>query len=145
MWSLVVSNKYFLCNGFRMAAIAATVALVAGCASMGAQTPEKVVEKRATDYWKARMSANYEEAYKFSTPGYRKVRTAEQYKLQFGAGASVVDATVTKVQCEAEKCDVQVRLGVKPAILMLKLDRVETYMNETWLLEDGQWWHYQDL
>ena len=52
-----MSNKYFLCNGFRMAAIAATVALVAGCASMGAQTPEKVVEKRATDYWKARMSA----------------------------------------------------------------------------------------
>jgi hypothetical protein len=145
MWSLVVSNKYFLCNKFRVAAIAATVALLASCASMGPQTPEKIVEKRATDYWKARMSAKYEEAYKFSTPGYRKVRTPEQYKLQFGAGAAVVDATVTKVECGAEKCDVQMRLGVKPAILMLKLDRVETYMNETWLLEDGQWWHYQDL
>ena len=140
-----MSNKYFLCNGFRMAAIAATVALVAGCASLGTQTPEKVVEKRATDYWKARMSANYEEAYKFSTPGYRKVRTAEQYKLQFGAGASVVDATVTKVECEAEKCDVQVRLGVKPAILRARLDKVETYMNETWRVEDGQWGHDEDL
>lgn len=140
-----MSSKYPHYRRLGLLALAAGVVALAGCASIGTQAPEKVVEKRATDYWKARMSANYEEAYKFSTPGYRKVRTPEQYKLQFGAGAAVVDATVTKVDCEAEKCDVQMRLGVKPAILMLKLDRVETYMNETWLLEDGQWWHYQDL
>ena len=73
-----MSNKYFLCNGFRMAAIAATAALVAGCASVGTQTPEQIVEKRATEYWKARMNADYQSAYQFSKPGYRKVRTAEQ-------------------------------------------------------------------
>lgn len=140
-----MSSKYSHYRRLGLLACAAGVIALAGCASVGTQTPEQIVEKRATEYWKARMNADYQAAYQFSTPGYRKVRTAEQYKLQFGAGVSVVDASVSKVVCEPEKCEVQMKLGVKPAILMLKLDKVETYMNETWLLEDGQWWHYQDL
>ena len=140
-----MSSKYSHFRRLGLSVWAVGVVALAGCASVGTQTPEHIVEKRATEYWKARMSADYQTAYQFSTPGYRKVRTAEQYKLQFGAGAAVVDASVSKVVCEPEKCEVQMKLGVKPAILMLKLDKVETYMNETWLLEDGQWWHYQDL
>ena len=26
----------------------------------------------------------------------------------------------------------------------LKLDTIVTYLDEVWLLEDGQWWHYQE-
>lgn len=118
---------------------------LAGCASLGSTKPEQQVERRAADYWKARISAQYEKAYALSTPSYRKLRTAEQFKLQFGAGANIQAAEVTNVTCEAEKCTARMKLSVKPLISGLKLSTMDTFVDETWLLEEGQWWHHQDL
>ena len=130
-----------------MAALAMACAAVAlsGCAALSPSTPEQVVQKRATDYWKARVAGQVDKAYALSTPSYRKLRTPAQFKMQFGVGANVEAAEVTKVNCEAEKCTVQVKLDVKPALLGLKIGTISTYFDEAWLLEDGQWWHYQDL
>ena len=77
-------------------------------------------------------------------PPYRNLRTEAQFKQQFGAGASVEGAEVNKVTCEAEKCTAQIKISVKPALMGLKLDTIATYLDEVWLLEDGQWWHYQE-
>lgn len=118
---------------------------VVGCAALAPRTPEQIVQQRATDYWKARVAGQIDKAYAFSTPSYRKLRTPAQFKMQFGAGASVEHAEVTKVGCEAEKCTTQVKLGVKPALMGLKVGTIDTYMDEIWLFEDGQWWHYQEL
>ena len=130
-----------------MAALAMACAAVAlsGCAALSPSTPEQVVQKRAADYWKARVAGQVDKAYALSTPSYRKLRTEAQFKMQFGAGVNVEAAEVTKVSCEAEKCTTQVRLDVKPALVGMKLGTISTYLDEVWLLEDGKWWHYQDL
>ena len=130
---------------FAALAMACAAVALSGCAALSPSTPEQIVQKRATDYWKARVAGQVDKAYALSTPSYRKLRTPAQFKLQFGAGASVEEAKVTKVTCEAEKCTAQIRLGVKPALLGMKLGTISTHLDEVWLLEDGQWWHQQDL
>ena len=58
-----------------MPALATVAAMaLAGCATLAAP-PEKVVEKRATEYWKARIAGDYAKAYSLSTPAYRKVQS----------------------------------------------------------------------
>ena len=130
-----------------MAALAMACAAFAlsGCAALSPSTPEEIVQKRAAEYWKARVTGNLDKAYALSTPAYRQLRTPAQFKMQFGAGVSVQSAEVTKVSCKAEKCTTQIRLDVKPVIMALNLGTISTYLDEIWVLEDGKWWHYQDL
>lgn len=130
---------------FLAAALAALGIALAGCATTTPASPEQAVEKRANEYWQARIAGQYEKAYDLSTPSYRKLRSAQQFKQQFGAGVAVKTAEVTRVLCEAEKCTATIKLGISPAVLRMKLDTIATHVDETWLLEDGQWWHYQDL
>lgn len=118
---------------------------LAGCAAFAPATPEKIVEKRATEYWKARAAGQVDKAYALSTPSYRQLRTEAQFKMQFGAGVAVQGAEVAKVDCEAEKCTARMKLSVQPPVIAAKLGVIESYLNDIWVLEDGQWWHYQEL
>ena len=122
----------------------ATVTL-SGCAALAPAAPEKVVEKRAMTYWKARIAGEYEKAYALSSPAYRNVKSAQQFRSQFGAGANVLSAEVYAITCEQQKCNARMKLTVKPAVIQLKLDTIPMYLDEIWLLEDGQWWIHQDL
>lgn len=125
-------------------ALALGALAMAGCAALAPSTPEQIVQKRATEYWQARMAGQVGKAYALSTPSYRKLRTEAQFKMQFGAGASVEGAEVTKVTCAEEKCTAQMKISVKPALMGLKVGTIPMYMDEIWLLEEGQWWHYQE-
>ena len=116
-----------------------------GCAALAPATPEQIVEKRATEYWQARIAGSYQSAYALSTPSYRQVRSVEQFKLQFGSGVNVKAADVIKVTCEPVKCVVKIKISVNAALLRLNMDTIATHVDEVWLLEDGQWWHHQDL
>ena len=126
-------------------ALAISAVILAGCATFAPSTPEAAVEQRATAYWKARQAGQINKVYAFSTPSYRKVRTLEQFKLQFGTAAAGRAVEVRKVTCEAEKCVARIKLSVTPALAGIKVGNIDTYLDETWLLEDGQWWHHQDL
>ncbi|CAN7232146.1 MULTISPECIES: hypothetical protein [unclassified Acidovorax] len=130
---------------YRLGALALAASVLAGCASMTPSSPEAAVEQRATAYWKARQAGQFDKMYALATPSYRKARTLDQFRQAQGAAASVVSAEVTKVTCEAEKCTARLKLGVTPALVGLKLSNIETHLDETWLLEDGQWWHHHDL
>lgn len=130
----------------RAGAIALTVGALAlsGCAVFTPATPEQVVAKRASDYWQARIAGKYEKAYELSTPSYRKLKTAEQFRIQFGPGVSVQTAEVASVACEPQKCTAKMKIGATPALIGLKLGTIPMYIDDVWLLEDGQWWHYQE-
>lgn len=118
---------------------------LSGCAIFTPSTPEKIVEKRATEYWNARIAGQYEKVYALSAPSYRKLRTEPQFKTKFGSSASIERAEVSKIECSTDKCNVQLKVGVKPAIPGVKLGTIDTFVNEIWLMEDGKWWHYQEI
>lgn len=127
-----------------MTVMALGAATLAGCAAFAPLPPEQAVEKRAAEYWQARMAGKYEKAYELSTPAYRKLRTVEQFRLQLGGGVSVASAEVVKVTCEEQKCTARMKIDAKPALVGVKLGTIPMYLDEIWLLEDGQWWHYQE-
>ena len=124
---------------------AAVVLFAAGCASLGASKPEDAVKQRAEAYWKARAAGQVDKAYELTSPSYRKVHTFDQYKIQFGKGASIKGVSVIKVDCEAEKCTVRTKVEATPALMGVSVGTIATHLDEIWLLEDGQWWRYQDI
>lgn len=125
-----------------LAAVAAVT--FAGCATLAA-SPEQAVEQRSGEYWKARIAGDYAKAYGLTTPSYRKLHTLEQFRMQFGAGAALQGASVVNVTCEPEKCTARIKINAAPALAGMNLGTIATHLSETWLLEDGQWWRYQDL
>ena len=124
---------------------AAVVLFAAGCASLGASKPEDAVKQRAEAYWKARAAGQVDKAYELTSPSYRKVHTFDQFKMQFGNGASIKGVSVVKVDCEAEKCTVRTKVEAAPALMGVSEGTIATHLDEIWLLEDGQWWRYQDI
>ena len=124
---------------------AAVVLFAAGCASLGASKPEDAVKQRAEAYWKARAAGQVDKAYELTSPSYRKVRTFDQFKMQFGNGASIKGVSVIKVDCEAEKCTVRTKVEAAPALMGVSVGTIATHLDEIWLLEDSQWWRYQDI
>lgn len=124
----------------------AGAAVLAGCAAFAPLPPEEAVKKRAIEYWNARIAGEMDKAYALTPPSYRKVRTADQFKSRFGGGVILESAGVYSVKCDsAEKCTARMRVAAKPALLRLNIGAVDTYLDEIWLLEDGQWWRYQEL
>ena len=128
-----------------MPTVAAVVLFAAGCASLGASKPEDAVKQRAEAYWKARAAGQVDKAYELTSPSYRKVHTFDQFKMQFGNGASIKGVSVIKVDCEAEKCTVRTKVEAAPALMGVSVGTIATHLDEIWLLEDGQWWRYQDI
>lgn len=134
-------------NRPRRSAIAgalAALAVLSGCAAMGEKKPEQQVQERAATFWKARTSADMKTAYGLLTPAYRGLRTEQDFARKVGSAAHITRSEVAKVTCEPEKCTANIALTAKPSVPNLNLPEITSYMDETWLLVDGQWWRHEE-
>jgi hypothetical protein len=125
----------------------ATLALaLAGCAAISDnRPPEEVVRQRASERAEAFVKGDLDRSYSLTAPSYRKLRDANAYKRSFGPGLRWVKAEVKDVTCEPVRCKVAMAVGVKPLIPGRFGDTITVQFEETWLLEDGNWWLYQAL
>ncbi|WP_205734120.1 hypothetical protein [Acidovorax kalamii] len=119
------------------------IAALSACASIAPRAPEQQVQARAETYWRARIAGDVKAAYALLTPAYRSLRDEQAFQRQFGAQIAVLESKVTNVACEAEKCIARVGLTTKPVVPGLGLPTVTAYLDETWLLVDGQWWRHE--
>ena len=118
---------------------------LAACASVAPSTPQEQVTQRANARWKLMVAKEIDKAYAYTTPGFRGLVSTESYRGRFGA-ATWLDAEVARVNCpEAAKCNVVVRLEFKPVLGGKSGDRISTHLDETWILEDGQWWLFENI
>lgn len=126
---------------------AALTLAIAGCAfdGMRGRAPEDVVRDRATERLEAFVKGDFERSYGLTTPSYRKVRNLESYRRGFGAQAAWQKAEVLRVNCEPERCKVAIAVNVKPLARGKFGDTITVQFEETWLLEDGNWWLHQGL
>ena len=138
-------SKQSLFRKLGISAVAAGAMLVAGCASMEPAKPEEIVAKRSQAFWNARAEGRVDKAYALTSPAYRKVHTLEEFQKLFGNAFTLKGAEVVNVQCEREKCTARAKIEINPAFVGLKMGSIATHLDEVWLLEDGQWWRYQDL
>ena len=124
--------------------LAGTLAAVvlAGCATLGAATPEQQVRERATAFWNARLKADPQTAYGLLTPAYRSLRSEKEFVQSNNSGVSAQKVEVGDVTCEEEKCTVRIGITAKPSIPGLTLPVITNYLDDIWLKEQGQWWRY---
>lgn len=131
----------FLSSPARCLAIAAAVALVA-CATPGGNTAEEAVMQRANARWKLLVARDFAAAYDYNTATFKSLVTLDTFKSRTGASVLWLDAEAVGVKCpdaeKPEKCTARIRIDFKPT-LRSSGDKFSTYVDETWLLEAGQW------
>jgi hypothetical protein len=123
-----------------------TALVMTACASMPGSGPQGLVKQRAAERWSALVSGEFIRAYSYNTPGFRAVVTPDGFRNRFGGAVKWVGSEVVKVDCpDAVKCTVTMRVDFKPVVSGKAGGDVSTHVDETWLLEDGQWWFFQPL
>lgn len=126
----------------RLAGLCAALcaAALAGCATTPA-TLEDVVRERAQARWDALLKGDLQRAYGYISPGGRAVVPFDTYRGRIGAAVSWKSAQVTSVVCETlEKCSVSVNVTYVPAIRRSGIGTIVRSLDETWVLDAGQWW-----
>ena len=130
----------------RWAAAGAAGLVLAGCAATsGGTAREDIVRQRATQRVDAYLKGDIAGSYALLTPSYRKLRNLETYSRSFGSGARWQAAEVSSVACVEQRCTVGLKVRVKPLIPGMFNDTITVQFEETWLLEDGNWWLHQAL
>ncbi|MCZ2441627.1 MAG: DUF4864 domain-containing protein [Burkholderiales bacterium] len=113
-----------------------------GCAGIEPAAPEDRVRIRAQERVDALRRGDFDAAYAFLSPGSRVLVTAEQYRAGFVAAPSWKGARVAEVHCEtSEKCLARIAIEHVPLLRGARMGTIESHMDETWLLDGGQWWH----
>jgi type IV pilus biogenesis protein CpaD/CtpE len=125
----------------RLLVAAAAALLLVGCASTPPPTPEEAVAARAGARWQAQIAGDFEKAYAYLTPASRAMTPYAVWRGGIRGFTTWKSAEVVSVTCEtSEKCIARIKVGHQPLLLGTRLGTIESGMDETWLLDDGQWW-----
>ena len=120
------------------------VLLLAACTALpggSVATPEVQVRQRATERWQALVAHDFDRAYAYAAPSYRKLATVDSFKgKRQGVPVKWIAANVIAVTCNEKKCAVRIELESKPMIRFTFSQNLKAGLDETWVFEDGQWW-----
>jgi hypothetical protein len=117
--------------------------MLAGCATVGGVTVESplqvkqaAVTERAKARWQAVIDGDVEKAYGFLSPGSKTVTSLENYRARARlTGFRAAD--IESVACETEACKVKVRVLLDHRLM----PGLPIAAEETWVLENGQYWY----
>jgi len=135
----------------QFAAIAASLALLAGCAAGGGTKNGKgedasVLRKRSVERWDALIEHKADKAWDYLTPGYRETKPREQYAKEMNErGIHWTKVRYSSQECEPETC--KVRLAVEYDLNLGGMAGTVHSMApliETWIKIDGHWYFLPD-
>lgn len=119
----------------------AVLLLLGGCAaSESTQSPELQVAARAQERIEALMTRDLERALEYTTPSFRRSITPRAYGGRYAGAANFTGATVQRVECEEETCNVRILISYQLARPRIENTRP---FDEVWVLVDGQWYIYE--
>ncbi len=97
---------------------------------------------RVETRWAALVSGDFDRAYEFETPAYRKIYTAQQFRASFGKDLRWKQARVIEIELEQpEVAAVVVEIEYSIPISGRGMMEDKAVDTEAWLRVDGQWWH----
>lgn len=120
-------------------------ALAAGCATVGAASPEETVKQRAQARWAALIAADWDKAYGYMAPSYRALIERKRFASQFGGGVSWEGVEVLAVSCQEDRCTARIKILYRPVLGARSGEPASTHFNENWVREDGQWWMFERI
>ncbi len=126
----------------RLTAAVVAAAATAGCATFFQPTREEAVARRAQERWDLLVKGDLQKAYGFFSPSTRAVTSFEAWK-ELGVPRSTVwkKAQVIKVECpDEQRCVARVNLDHQPLVLEGRLGTISSAIDETWLVDNGEWW-----
>lgn len=128
----------FKTRRWALTACAVSALLLAGCASLQPQTPEQIVEARANQRWQYLIEGDIQKAYDMLTDSFRRVTPYERYRSRMANGGWI-KAKAISVTCADEVCSVRISLEAKPPLAARYGGNINTGLDESWVLEEGQW------
>lgn len=127
----------------------ATAAMVAGC-QPGSEAGDDSVESlkaRAEQRWNYLIEKKAEKAYEFLTPGYRKVKTVDQYVAEkTNVALKWKSAKASRADCEVDVCTVFVTLYYEVKLPNAGGQPIDSFapMREKWMKVGKQWYFLPD-
>jgi hypothetical protein len=129
---------------FATATATAAAALLVACTSIGgAKTAEEAVKLRSQERWNALIKREWSAAYQFHTPAYRELVSLDRYSSQFTAPVRWEGASPVSSVCEEKRCTVRVEVSFQLTLPQHRGSRSKSFLEETWVLEDGQWYYVE--
>lgn len=109
---------------------------------VGAAEDLEGLRARADGRWTALIAGDFDKAYEFETPAYRKLFSAQQYRARYGDGLRWRQARVVKIERKSPEVAV-VMLEINYSFHVSGQGMMEDkgLSTETWLWIDGQWWY----
>lgn len=111
--------------------------------SESVETRQAALKQRVMDRWDALIRKDFAAAYAFTSPEYRKLFSLNNFKGQFGNKTSWQRVEVIKVDFkgdDAATVGITLHFAYYPPQAVKALD-MKTYVNESWVFVDGQWWY----
>jgi hypothetical protein len=121
----------------------ATEAVPAAPATEAVQTQRAVLEQRVTAKWDALIRKDFATAYSFASPSYRKLYSLDAFKSSFGNKVGWQRIEVVNVDFkggDAATVGINLHFVYHPPQAENPLN-MKTYVQESWVRVDGQWWY----
>lgn len=134
-----MADKVTLTTGVAQAVPAAEASSVADTA----EKRREALQKRVTAWWSALIRQDFETAYSLTSPGYRNVFSLEAFKGRFDRKSGWRGYEVVGIDFKSEDAAVvgiNMHFLYHPPQTEKALD-MKTYIQESWVLVDDQWWY----
>jgi hypothetical protein len=119
---------------------ALVLASLAACAVSPPQAPEDQIRQRATARWQALIFGKFDMSYALHSPSYRKAKPYDKYFAESGNAFQWTAVEVYGVRCEEAACNVRLAVTINSPLPQKFNGTMTTAVDETWVLEEGQWW-----
>ena len=115
-------------------------AVLSGCAGLTVESStadkDKVITERAEARWQLLIKGDVDGAYQYLSAGSKATTSQAVYKSKIKPGIWR-SAKVSRVECEAELCKVEVTVTYD----FRNMHGLETPVPETWIIENGSAWY----
>jgi len=125
-----------------------SILILPGCATFrsdleSANNEKDLLAKRVLARWNAIIKRNYDHVYDFATPTYRKTFSKEHFFNNYAAQLRYEKAEIREIQFKnPEKSSARVVVDVTFTTQDGQFQLTSPVV-ETWIKEDGEWWHVE--
>ncbi len=118
--------------------------VLVACQTIQTEPVNAKLESRVLGRWDTLIAKNFDQAYEFFSPAYRKLYPLEHYLSTTGANVEWLSTKIKDVQFDGDRAEVTLILRYRLNLPMGGGDsfgNISKNVDEIWLWIDGEWWY----